>query len=82
MLDHAVNALTRLDAIEEDLYQLGVRHGEYGIDEAHFETAATALLTTLREVLGDDNFTKDVETAWATAYWILAGVMKKGMRFR
>ena len=79
MLDHAVNALSRLDSIEEDLYKLGERHSEYGIDEAHFDTAAIALLTTLEQVLTDD-FDEPLKEAWARAYWILAGVMKKGMR--
>ena len=80
MLDHAVNSLTRFDTIKDDVYQLGVRHAEYGIDEDHFEVAATALLKTFRDVLGK-GFTESMADAWAEAYWILAAVMKRGMRY-
>ena len=74
MLRVAVNGLTRLDAILPAVEALGRRHVAYGVREEHYDTVAEALLWTLGQGLGDD-FTPDVQSAWAAAYALLAGAM-------
>jgi len=54
---------------------LGRRHATYGVQPAHYDTVASALLWALRQGLGDA-FTQPVEAAWREAYTILATVMK------
>jgi hemoglobin-like flavoprotein len=54
---------------------LGRRHVQYGVQETHYQTVGAALLWTLQVGLGEQ-FTPEVEAAWATAYTVLADVMK------
>jgi len=75
MVGTAVNGLDRLDQIVPAVKDLGVRHVAYGVQDAHYDTVGSALLWTLGQGLGDA-FTPDVETAWATAYGLLADTMK------
>lgn len=55
--------------------ELGRRHGDYGVEAAHYDAVGAALLATLAEALGD-GFTPPVRDAWAAAYALLAGVMQ------
>ena len=55
---------------------LGRRHAGYGVTDEHYETVGEALLWTLHQGLGED-FTPNVAAAWATAYALLADVMKQ-----
>ncbi|MEM7031022.1 MAG: globin family protein [Chloroflexota bacterium] len=55
--------------------QLGERHVGYGVTDEHYDTVGAALLWTLQTGLGE-KFTPEVEDAWATAYNLLADVMK------
>ncbi len=75
MINTAVNGLTDLDAIVPAVQALGKRHVGYGVEDAHYDTVAAALIDTLGKGLGDE-FTDDVEEAWVTAYTILADTMK------
>ena len=54
---------------------LGRKHVDYGVVDAHYDTVRTALLWTLRQGLGVD-FTPEVNAAWTEAYDFLAKVMK------
>jgi hemoglobin-like flavoprotein len=76
MLQVVVNGLTRLDALIPAVQALGRRHAGYGVTDEHYETVGEALLWTLRQGLGED-FTPNVAAAWATAYALLADVMKQ-----
>ncbi|MEW5707802.1 MAG: globin family protein [Pseudomonadota bacterium] len=76
MISTAVNGLTRLNEIVPAVQALGRRHVGYGVKEAHYETVGAALLWTLEQGLGP-SFTPEVRQAWATAYGLLAGVMKE-----
>lgn len=76
MINTAVNGLTQLDAIVPAVQDLGRRHVGYGVKDAHYDTVATALLWTLEKGLGAA-FTAEVKDAWATAYGLLASVMKE-----
>lgn len=77
MLTVAVRGLDDLEALVPVVRALGLRHAGYGVRDAHYETVATALLSTLELGLGA-SFTDEVRDAWATVYWILADTMKAG----
>ncbi|OYW09170.1 MAG: hypothetical protein B7Z53_03465, partial [Rhodospirillales bacterium 12-71-4] len=53
---------------------LGERHGTYGVQPAHYDTVATALLDVLQDGLGTA-FTPELREAWAAAYALLAETM-------
>lgn len=53
---------------------LGERHGTYGVQPAHYDTVATALLDVLQDGLGAA-FTPELREAWAAAYALLAETM-------
>lgn len=76
MINTAINGLSRLNEIVPAVQALGRRHVGYGVKEAHYETVGAALLWTLEQGLGP-SFTPEVRQAWATAYGLLAGVMKE-----
>ena len=67
--------LDRLPVLVPVLVELGVRHREYGVFDAHYETVGQALLWTLEHLLGPD-FTPEVREAWSEAYTILAHLMQ------
>jgi hemoglobin-like flavoprotein len=75
MIGTAVANLNRLEVIVPAVQDLGRRHAGYGVQPAHYDTVATALLWTLGQGLGDA-FTPPVKAAWTEAYTILATVMK------
>ena len=75
MLDMVVSQLDRLGEIVPLLEQLGRRHAQYGVTDAHFDTVGVALLSTLRGGLADA-WTREAEEAWTLAYTTLAGVMR------
>ena len=75
-LSIVVRGLKRLDTILPAVEDLGRRHVDYGVKDEHYDTVGAALLWTLEQGLGEA-FTPDVKEAWATAYGLLAGVMKK-----
>jgi hemoglobin-like flavoprotein len=79
MLKVAVGALDRVETIVPAVQALGVRHRRYGVEEAHYDTVATALLWTLERGLGD-RFTTSVRDAWVAAYTLLAETMKTAAR--
>ena len=74
-ISFAVDGLDDLDLIVPAVRDLGVRHLEYGVTEAHYDTVGEALLWTLERGLGDA-FTPEVKNAWVAAYSLLAGTMK------
>jgi hemoglobin-like flavoprotein len=75
MITFVVRGLTRLDAIVPGVQALGRRHAGYGVQDRHYATVGTALLSTLALGLGEA-FTAEVREAWATAYGILANTMR------
>ncbi|MEM1078631.1 MAG: globin family protein [Pseudomonadota bacterium] len=79
MLAVAVNGLTNLDAIVPAVQELGARHQDYKVEDAHYDSVGAALLFTLEKGLGDA-FTPEVEAAWAETYGTLASVMKDAQK--
>lgn len=75
MIGTAVNGLSRLEKIVPAVQDLGRRHAKYGVKNQHYDTVASALIWTLGQGLGED-FTPDVESAWVSAYTVLATTMK------
>ncbi len=75
MIGTAVGGLDRLDSIVPAVQALGRRHADYGVQDKHYDTVASALLWTLEQGLGAA-FTPDVKSAWTSAYGVLAGTMK------
>lgn len=75
MLTIAVNGLNHVEKIVPELEELGRRHTAYAVEKRHYDTVGKALLWTLRQGLGA-KFTQDVEEAWASAYALIAAVMK------
>ena len=77
VLATAVDSLERLDALVPVLWQLGKRHGGYGVQDAHYDTVAAALLGTLESTLGPEEFTPAHKAAWADVYTLMATTMKQ-----
>lgn len=72
----AVGGLSNMATLTPIVQQLGVRHATYGVRAEHYDSARQALMWTLALVL-QDAYTDDVQSAWNTAYSMLAGVMKE-----
>jgi hemoglobin-like flavoprotein len=76
MIGTAVANLHRLDSIVPAVRDLGRRHGGYGVQPAHYQTVAAALLWTLEQGLGDE-FTPATRDAWVECYTVLATTMQE-----
>ena len=72
----AVGSLHKLDDIVPVVQELGIRHAAYGVEPAHYDTVAGALLWTLEQGLGEA-FTPEVKEAWTETYMLLAETMKE-----
>jgi hemoglobin-like flavoprotein len=72
-----VEALDQLDRLAPALADLGRRHASYGMQPAHYDMIAAALLESLEAWLGSA-FTPETREAWAAAYAALAAAMKSG----
>ena len=81
MINVAVAGLERLEAIRSAVKDLGRRHSGYGVKEEHYESVGAALLWTLGQGLGEE-FTPEVEEAWAETYGTLTAIMKDGVADR
>lgn len=76
-LAEIVNNLDRpFVLIQSTLKPLGLKHGRYDIDPAHYDTFATALQAALAETLGD-GYTSEVDSAWMETYYLVFGVMRE-----
>jgi hemoglobin-like flavoprotein len=72
----AVGGLSNLSTLVPMVQQLGVRHAAYGVRASHYDSVRQALLYTLAVILQDE-YTDEVRVAWASAYAMLAGIMKE-----
>jgi hemoglobin-like flavoprotein len=75
MIGTAVVGLSKPESLVPAVQDLGRRHVKYGVQDAHYDTVAGALLWTLEQGLGE-GFTPDVKSAWVAVYGVLAGTMK------
>lgn len=69
-----VENLRKPEKLEPALEQLGVRHHEYGAQEAHYQAVGSTLLKTLAEFAGD-LWGSELEEAWTAAYQAISGKM-------
>lgn len=76
-LAFVVGGLRTPDKILAAVADLGRRHVDYGVKDAHYDTVGAALLWTLEQGLGPA-FTPETKLAWTEAYTLLATVMKEG----
>lgn len=60
-----------------DLRALGRRHAKYGVETKDYSVVGEAFLHALQQRLGVA-FTGEVKSAWASAYELIAGEMKRG----
>lgn len=72
----AVGGLSNMSPLAPMIQQLGVRHAAYGVKPRHYDSVRQALLYTLAVILQDE-YTDEVRSSWATAYAMIAGVMKE-----
>ena len=76
MLSQIVSGLSDPEAILPLARELALRHVGYGVEPHHYGLVGTALLRPLRHELGAE-FTAETRAAWATAYQLLADVMRE-----
>ena len=75
MIAVAVNRLGNPETLVPVLENMGRRHADYGVVDAHYDTVGAALIDTLADGLGDA-FTADVRSAWIEVYGFIAATMK------
>ena len=75
-LNFIIEELDSSRNIAEPVQQLGLRHRYYGVQDAHYQTVAVALIWALEQSLGG-SFTNEVRVAWQQTYYLLAELMKK-----
>src|SRR6266496_5981373 len=73
MIAEGIDSLPELIPAVESL---GRRHVHYGVKAEHYATVGEALLWSLDQTLGAE-FTVEVRTAWATAFYVLADTMQQ-----
>ncbi len=78
-LDAAVRGLDGLEALVPVIEALGRRHVGYGVTEAQYDSVGAALLWTLEKGLGAA-WTPATAEAWAAAYALLSGIMRRAAR--
>ena len=75
-LTMVVQGLDHLETLVPTIADLGRRHAQFGVTDAHYDTVGAALLWTLEQGLGSA-WTPEVKVAWSCAYALLADVMRE-----
>ncbi|MFQ5774307.1 MAG: methyl-accepting chemotaxis protein [Kiloniellaceae bacterium] len=79
MIKAAVKGLDNPDKLIPAVEDLGRRHVRYGVKDQHYATVGRALLWTLEQGLKED-FTSEVQAAWAAVYGVLAETMMAAVK--
>ena len=79
MLEWAVDHLEDPVASRSQLEQLGERHVGYQVRTDHYAAVGSALLRTVKKLVGPDLF-EEAEDAWVEFYTYLSMTMEKGAR--
>ena len=79
MIGGAVGLLDKPAVLLPLLRNLGARHVNYGVVDAHYATVGGALLSTLEAGLGDA-FTPEVRAAWTELYGVISTTMIEASR--
>ena len=64
--------------LAEELSTLGRRHVSYGVHPVHYQILETALLRSLRDLLGEDGWTHTVRKGWAAVFKFIGQAMQTG----
>ncbi|MDJ0707051.1 MAG: globin family protein [Leptolyngbyaceae cyanobacterium MO_188.B28] len=75
-----VNNLTKPDVLTNALKGLGTRHVKYGVLPEHYPMVGATLLKAMSITL-KDNWTPDIEEAWAGAYSAITEIMLEGTEY-
>ena len=81
VLAFAVANLGDDEKLNPAVEMLGAKHMDYGVLPRHYTVVGEALLFTLKKGLGKD-FTKEVSSAWVSAYSHLSALMQAGAYMR
>jgi hemoglobin-like flavoprotein len=73
-LELAVSSLDNPKSILSSVQALGERHASYGVKVEYYQLAKEAYLWSLENHLGDE-FTPELQDAWATAFGALVEAM-------
>jgi len=76
-LGEIIRSIRSIDALEDSVRALGVRHHGYGVCAAHYTLMGAALLASLEAALGAA-WSADVSEAWTLAYNLTAETMMLG----
>ena len=80
-LDKAIDLTSKSGGGNEDLERvlldLGQKHASFGVTARMYQPMGQALISTVAEVLGEDQFTPDLCQAWIEVFEALAGDMIK-----
>lgn len=79
IIGFAVDGLDEVEKLTPTLRELGARHVQYGATEGNYDAVGDALLWTLRKALKDE-YTNEMNQAWAALYSFLSESMKSGAR--
>ena len=63
---------------EGEVARLGTRHAAYGVRDTDYGSVGAALLWMFEQQLGPA-FDQDTRSAWADAYILIAGVMRRAV---
>ena len=78
MLDDAVNMLSDLEILGEELEKLGARHVSYGVLPPHYDIVGEALLQTLEQALGKEAWNDTIKEGWTGIYVFVSTSMVRG----
>jgi hemoglobin-like flavoprotein len=80
-LNVIVSSLSSTERVARVLKRLGDKHHSYGVETDHYSVVGTALVETLREVLGDD-FSDEANEAWTAAFRLISSIMISASELR
>ena len=73
MIDKALSMLgPDIEILTEILMELGEKHVRYGVRPEYFPSMGRALIESVKEILGPDEFTDDVKSDWVEVYGALS----------
>jgi hemoglobin-like flavoprotein len=78
MLDEIVRLLDQPEALIGEVARLGTRHATYGVRDTDYGSVGSALLWMFEQQLGQA-FDEATRGAWADAYVLIAGVMRRAV---
>ena len=74
-----VENIRNAEVLQSVLGPLGEKHKGYGAIEQHYPLVGEALIATLAEYIGPEDWTPEVEQAWVTTYGAVVEMMLKGV---